>query len=636
MRTQPPLGPSGATSAGAVLRVGSALLRHCLDDYYCGTLRVALDPADHVPGKIDIAFAWLPRSNRNAQSAGTIVAVEGGPGYPSIGSRSLYRGLYAPLLRTRDLLLVDNRGTGESAAIVCRPLQTAPIMKLSQVTRCGKQLARAPISMGRPSRPTIWPRSCRRSTSVKSTCTETHTARSSCKLLRGAIPTAFDRSCSTAPIKSSAGVRGIRAPDRRFAKHSTSLAARSRACNDLDGSSLGRIERLLAKLRRENGHITPTGVAFAMDTAGLDPLAFRDLDAAARAYVDARTTPPRSAGSSTKPMPKKKAPAVTPVLTVKVSSRPRAARTIRRFTICACHRRNASRAWQAKRCNEKRADRSGALRAVHDRRVSRLCRSTTRTSRSARPGPSRRSYHPGRGSRFRLARVFPERAGARAQRRPRHDHDAAGRRKGGEALRAFATQVIVANTGHVTALDDLQRLLHREDRSPLHGTAGKGRCRLRRAGGRGASGAGRSRGRLDEVRAADAGRRQSALPVNGSCAPARTRCSRRADVLARSYEFGLRSWARGLRGGTFSASPGKAVDRATLDAGALDERSRACPARADADARSGERARQHLTLYRRVGRHAGRRRGRRSAATAQATLHGALDGFRVRATMPAP
>ena len=84
-------------------------------DYLCGTIRVALDPAGEVPGKIDIAFAWLPHANRHAKANGTIVAVEGGPGYPSIESRSLYRALYAPLLHTRDLLLVDNRGTGRSA-----------------------------------------------------------------------------------------------------------------------------------------------------------------------------------------------------------------------------------------------------------------------------------------------------------------------------------------------------------------------------------------------------------------------------------------------------------------------------------------------------------------------------------------
>ena len=108
--------------AGVERVVGSVHLKRCFAerDYYCGTLRRPLDPAGEVPGKIDIAFAWLPHANlAEAKSSGTIVAVEGGPGYPSIASRSLYRALYAPLLGTRDLLLVDNRGTGTSAPIAC-------------------------------------------------------------------------------------------------------------------------------------------------------------------------------------------------------------------------------------------------------------------------------------------------------------------------------------------------------------------------------------------------------------------------------------------------------------------------------------------------------------------------------------
>ena len=52
------------------------------------------------------------------------MAVEGGPGYPSTGSNVEYRGLYGrSLLRQRGLLLVDNRGTGESALIDCKSVQ---------------------------------------------------------------------------------------------------------------------------------------------------------------------------------------------------------------------------------------------------------------------------------------------------------------------------------------------------------------------------------------------------------------------------------------------------------------------------------------------------------------------------------
>ncbi len=72
----------------------------------------------------------------------------------------------------------------------------------------------------------------------------------------------------------------------------TRLCARSPVCADLHGSSLDRIKRLLAQLRTDGGRVTPTNVAFVMDSGGLDPLAYRDLDAAARAYVHAHDTRP--------------------------------------------------------------------------------------------------------------------------------------------------------------------------------------------------------------------------------------------------------------------------------------------------------------------------------------------------------
>jgi pimeloyl-ACP methyl ester carboxylesterase len=87
----------------------------------CGSVPRPLDPAKPHGRELRIGFTLY----RVARPKGpTIVAVEGGPGYPSIGSQIEYRGIYAPLLRERNLLLVDNRGTGSSALIDCENLQT--------------------------------------------------------------------------------------------------------------------------------------------------------------------------------------------------------------------------------------------------------------------------------------------------------------------------------------------------------------------------------------------------------------------------------------------------------------------------------------------------------------------------------
>lgn len=95
-------------------------LRRC-GGAVCGELRRPLDPERPRGRKIDVAF----RLYRAARPDGPpIVAVEGGPGYPSTGTRAEYRAIFGPLLRTRDLLLVDNRGTGGSALIDCRSVQS--------------------------------------------------------------------------------------------------------------------------------------------------------------------------------------------------------------------------------------------------------------------------------------------------------------------------------------------------------------------------------------------------------------------------------------------------------------------------------------------------------------------------------
>ncbi len=118
----------GAPAAGAApapsLRLGTLTLRPCGDGAAgrCGSLRRPLDPALPAGPGIAIGLRWLAAAYPQAGAA-PLVAVEGGPGYPSTGSQVEYTGIYGPLLRTRNLLLVDNRGTGTSGLIGCRRLQ---------------------------------------------------------------------------------------------------------------------------------------------------------------------------------------------------------------------------------------------------------------------------------------------------------------------------------------------------------------------------------------------------------------------------------------------------------------------------------------------------------------------------------
>ncbi len=139
--------------AHATLRLGSLTLTRCQSKPagYCGTLAVPLDYSSPAGPDISIAYEFFPATGGSAK--GTVVPVEGGPGYPSLGSVSYrsaggqagYAPMYGPLLEHWNMLVVDNRGTGASNGLRCAALQnfagatgTAAFQKV--VGECGQAL----------------------------------------------------------------------------------------------------------------------------------------------------------------------------------------------------------------------------------------------------------------------------------------------------------------------------------------------------------------------------------------------------------------------------------------------------------------------------------------------------------------
>src|SRR5580698_3407325 len=119
-----------ANTAGAApgsLVVGAALLHECATApvTYCGTLRVPLDWSQPSGPRIDICYRWYPATDAAEPALGTMLPIEGGPGYPSIGSVAPdgYRAMYGPVLRDHNMLAVDLRGTGCSTPLLCPALQ---------------------------------------------------------------------------------------------------------------------------------------------------------------------------------------------------------------------------------------------------------------------------------------------------------------------------------------------------------------------------------------------------------------------------------------------------------------------------------------------------------------------------------
>jgi pimeloyl-ACP methyl ester carboxylesterase len=130
----------GPATAAPNKRIGTVDLHACRDAAaYCGDIKRPFDPDGTVSGSITIHFEFHPHSAAG-KSKGTLVATEGGPGYPATGSRDDYLGLFKPLMPDHDVLMMDNRGTGQSGAIDCHELQTAEKWTVESVAACGASL----------------------------------------------------------------------------------------------------------------------------------------------------------------------------------------------------------------------------------------------------------------------------------------------------------------------------------------------------------------------------------------------------------------------------------------------------------------------------------------------------------------
>ncbi|MGH2966160.1 MAG: alpha/beta fold hydrolase [Solirubrobacterales bacterium] len=121
-------GGGGATPPAQVPSLTNADLHRCKSgptprSFRCGEIWVPFEREDPSLGKTRIGFAVVPHSDRSQPGLGAIFAVEGGPGYASSWTVRSYVKLFGSLLDRRDLVLVDQRGTGRSVPLQCPDLQ---------------------------------------------------------------------------------------------------------------------------------------------------------------------------------------------------------------------------------------------------------------------------------------------------------------------------------------------------------------------------------------------------------------------------------------------------------------------------------------------------------------------------------
>ena len=130
------------------LRVGSVTIPPCRSSTiaWCTTINVPYDYGHPDAGTIKLGFEWYPATApRHRKAAGTIVAIQGGPGYATTDYAPSYRATLLPLLKTRNLLLVNLRGTGNSSSFTCKALQNWTLADgiatyATDTGKCGWQL----------------------------------------------------------------------------------------------------------------------------------------------------------------------------------------------------------------------------------------------------------------------------------------------------------------------------------------------------------------------------------------------------------------------------------------------------------------------------------------------------------------
>ncbi|HEX4805190.1 MAG TPA: alpha/beta hydrolase [Conexibacter sp.] len=108
------------------------------DRTLCGRVTVPLDVAGAVPGTVSLRVKALPPSGGGAAQA-TVLALAGGPGQAATPLLSAFAGALGPVLRTRELVTFDQRGTGGSGLLRCDGLM-APGSLASSVFACANQI----------------------------------------------------------------------------------------------------------------------------------------------------------------------------------------------------------------------------------------------------------------------------------------------------------------------------------------------------------------------------------------------------------------------------------------------------------------------------------------------------------------
>lgn len=114
----------------------------------CGEVEVPENPAKPEGRKLKVSVAVLPATQGRALPD-PVLLLMGGPGEDSISSAAYFAGTLASLRGDRDILLIDQRGTGKSHRLACdiyEGVEPAVLFRdvypVASVERCGRELSK--------------------------------------------------------------------------------------------------------------------------------------------------------------------------------------------------------------------------------------------------------------------------------------------------------------------------------------------------------------------------------------------------------------------------------------------------------------------------------------------------------------
>src|SRR4051812_13049254 len=101
--------------------------RPCSDQlgFECATMRVPLDRSGQTPGTIPIKVA---REDRRVRGGRILISLSGGPGQGAVAAAPFVEQAMAPALVHHKLVVLDQRGTGDSGVLRCPKLQRSRLL----------------------------------------------------------------------------------------------------------------------------------------------------------------------------------------------------------------------------------------------------------------------------------------------------------------------------------------------------------------------------------------------------------------------------------------------------------------------------------------------------------------------------